>query len=128
MEISVDDSSPVPPFEQVRAQVEYLVTNGALRAGARLPTVRQLASDLALAPNTVARAYRALEEAGLVVTNGRRGTVVADVALPRRARRRAIEEAASRYRDEVIRLGGTFDDALRALASVGEVKVHGFDG
>lgn len=75
--ITVDSTSPVPPFEQVRMQFAAQITDGILAVGAKLPTVRRLAEDLGLAVNTVARAYRELEAAGLVETHGRAGTVVA---------------------------------------------------
>lgn len=77
MELTVDHSSAVPPFEQVRDGLAAAVRTGELAAGDRLPTVRQLAADLGLASNTVARAYRELEEAGVVETRGRNGTFVA---------------------------------------------------
>lgn len=77
MDLTVDHSSAVPPFEQVRDGVAAAVRTGALAAGDRLPTVRKLAADLGLASNTVARAYRELEEAGVVETRGRNGTFVA---------------------------------------------------
>lgn len=75
--LTVDPTSHVPPFEQVRAQIVALVENGGLAAGQRLPTVRRLADDLGLATNTVARAYRELEQEGVVETRGRHGTFVA---------------------------------------------------
>ncbi|MGO4804040.1 GntR family transcriptional regulator [Arthrobacter sp. 2MCAF15] len=75
--LSVDLRSPVPPFEQIRAQIASLITAGTLAPGTRLPTVRSLASDLGLAAGTVARAYKELELAGLVETRRRNGTVVA---------------------------------------------------
>jgi GntR family transcriptional regulator len=74
--LTVDLASPVPPYEQLRAQVAGLIATGALQAGARLPSVRQLAADLGLAGGTVARAYHELELAGLVEGRGRHGTVV----------------------------------------------------
>ena len=69
---------PTPVFEQLRLQVVQAVTDGRARPGDRLPTVRGLAQRLALAPGTVAKAYRALENDGVVVTATRAGTVVAD--------------------------------------------------
>ena len=72
----IDPASPVPPFEQVRAQFAAQITDGTLVVGTKLPTVRALADELDLAVNTVARAYRELETAGLVETRGRAGTVV----------------------------------------------------
>lgn len=77
MIISVDPRLPVPPYEQVRAAIAEHVANGALPAGARLPTVRQLSGDLGLAVNTVARAYRELENSRIVISRGRHGTFVA---------------------------------------------------
>jgi GntR family transcriptional regulator len=72
----VDVTNGVPPWRQVRDQIEMLVAGGRLRVGARLPTIRQLAVDLGLAPGTVARAYRELETAGVLGTARRQGTVV----------------------------------------------------
>ena len=74
--VSVDSSSPVPPYEQVRSQLAARISAGSLVVGTKLPTVRGLADELGLAVNTVARAYRELEAAGLVETRGRAGTVV----------------------------------------------------
>ena len=76
--LTVDPDAPVPPFEQIRAQLAEQVQTGELVPGDQLPTVRRLAADLGVAPGTVARAYKELEQEGLVVTAGRRGTVVAD--------------------------------------------------
>lgn len=75
--VRVDTTSPVPPYEQIRAQLAGLITTGRLPEGERLPTVRQLASDLGLAPGTVARAYRELEAAALIRTRRGAGTRVA---------------------------------------------------
>jgi GntR family transcriptional regulator len=65
------------PFQQIMDQLRSLIECGELRAGDTLPTVRQLAGDLGVAPNTVARAYAELQEQGLVTSDGRRGTWVA---------------------------------------------------
>ena len=78
--IDIDASSAVAPYEQVRASVTALVRSGQLPAHTRLPAVRRLAVDLGLAANTVARAYRELEAAGVVETRGRLGTFVVDAA------------------------------------------------
>ncbi len=102
MDIHVDHDSPVPPYEQVRLRIAALAADGALPAGAKLPPVRQLATDLGLAANTVARAYRELEQAGLVQTRGRAGTVI--TARAARTPAEAVK-AAQRYADTVRRLG-----------------------
>ena len=77
--LEVDPRSAVPPYEQLRQQVTALVRAAVLTSGTRLPAIRQLANDLGLAGGTVARAYRELENDGIVTTHGRHGTVVAAV-------------------------------------------------
>src|SRR5512133_1914396 len=74
-------SSSVPPYEQIRSQVVAHVSAEHLRVGDRLPTIRALASDLGVAAGTVARAYRELEQSGVVATRRRTGTVVAEGAV-----------------------------------------------
>jgi DNA-binding transcriptional regulator YhcF (GntR family) len=94
--IVIDTGSPVPPFEQLRAQFARQIQDHTLAVGSRLPTIRHLAADLGLAVNTVGRAYRELEEAGLIETRGRAGSFVsaAGEAGRERARRAAAEYAA----------------------------------
>ena len=91
--ITVDTTSPVPPFEQIRQQLHDRIVDGTLAAGTRLPTIRQLGTDLGLAPGTVARAYAELESAQLVETNRSRGTRVRVAG----AMDEAAREAADRY-------------------------------
>jgi DNA-binding transcriptional regulator YhcF (GntR family) len=102
MDIRIDAGSQVPPYEQVRLRIAGLAAAGALPAGAKLPPVRRLAADLGLAVNTVARAYRELEQAGLVETHGRAGTVV----TARAARTPAQAQAAAQRYAEVTRALG----------------------
>ncbi|MFP5310765.1 MAG: GntR family transcriptional regulator [Actinomycetes bacterium] len=105
--VELDAGSPVPPYEQLRAQLEAAIVSGGLAAEERLPTVRQLAGDLGVAPGTVQRAYRELEGLGLVEGRGRRGTVVTPPATwrsdldPEEEGRRAAE----RFVAETARLG-----------------------
>ena len=87
----LDHSSPVPPYEQVRSQIAAAIDDGSLQPAAQLPTVRRLARDLGLAVNTVARAYRELEMAGLIETRGRQGSFVAGAAS--QTRQLAVEVA-----------------------------------
>ena len=79
-QISIDITSAVPPFEQVRSQLAALISAGVLTPGTRLPTVRDLAADLGIAVGTVTRAYRELESLGLVTSRRRTGTVGAEGA------------------------------------------------
>lgn len=80
--IQLDLSSGVPVYTQIRTQIEAHVRAGNLHAGDRLPTVRDLAADLGIAPGTVMRAYRELEHSGTVATRRRTGTVVAENSRP----------------------------------------------
>lgn len=90
--LRIDPSSSVPPYEQLRVQILDAANDGSLPVGTRLPPVRTLAGHLGVAVNTVARAYRELEQAHIVVTRSRAGTVVA--AAGDEARRKAAEGAA----------------------------------
>ena len=112
--ITLDTRSPVPPFEQIRAEIAAQVTNGVLAVGTRLPTVRRLADDLGLAVNTVARAYRELEAAGIVETRGRGGTIVTAAGDQARAR---MQAEALRYAALAHDLGMSTDEALRVIRS-----------
>lgn len=119
--VEIDDSSPVPVFEQLRAQIERSIRTGELPPGRSLPTVRQLAADLAIAPNTVGRSYRELEQAGLIRTQGRRGTTVREVPpLSADERRARLTTAAQRLLDEAALLGWSADEALAELRRLGD--------
>ena len=111
MMLSVSPASSMAPFEQLRTQLVEQVRAGTLAAGTRLPTVRRLAEDLGIAPNTVARAYRELEADGVVVTEGRRGTFVAAPAAPA-----DVEAAAAALAATARRSGVTLAQAQRLLA------------
>lgn len=108
MKIHLDATASTPPYEQVRAGVIAAIEDGSLVAGTRLPPVRTLAAELGLAANTVARAYKELEEAGYVETRGRAGTLVrgTDSAAALAA------QAARTYADAVRRLGVAPADAV----------------
>jgi DNA-binding transcriptional regulator YhcF (GntR family) len=117
--INIDTASGVPPFEQVRAQIAAQIQSGRLPVGAKLPTVRGLATQLGLAANTVARAFGELEHAGLVHTHGRAGTTVSGSGDVGRERAAA---AARDYAATVRSLGLKNDEALdivRAALDVG---------
>lgn len=114
MEISIDPDSAVPPFEQVRAGIADRVNDGTLAVGTKLPTVRGLASDLGIAANTAARAYRELEHAGLLETRGRAGTFVSSSGDRTRAR---AQKAARTYAETVHGLGLSSDEALAIVTA-----------
>ena len=124
MFLHVNPSTGLPIYLQIQAQVKHAVAAGALRAGDALPSVRKLASDLRINPNTVARAYLELEREGVISAVPGGGTFVAD-GLPgllkaervRRfrplARQVAVEGRQLRLsRDEIVQL---VDEELKAL-------------
>ncbi|MFV0452901.1 MAG: GntR family transcriptional regulator [Propioniciclava sp.] len=113
--LGIDPTSATPPFEQLKAQITDGRRTGALAAGQRLPPVRQLAEQVGLAPNTVARAYRELERAGVVETRGRAGTFVLPPDGARHARAR---EAARDYLAAAAALGLGAEEALRLVTEV----------
>jgi DNA-binding transcriptional regulator YhcF (GntR family) len=107
LDLSVDPTSVDPPYEQIRTQIERQVADGVLAPGSRLPPVRALAAALGLATNTVARAYRELDHAGVVSTRGRAGTVVNGDRADH-----AAKQAATAYADAMRALGIGQDEAL----------------
>lgn len=120
MILRVDPASPVPPYEQIRSQVATMIATGVLPKGHRLPTIRQLAADLGLAGGTIARAYRELEQAGMILSRGRHGTsVAAGNATSRRDRERAVIQAASAFAAQAAQAGvdprAALDRALEAF-------------
>ena len=120
MIVDVDTSSPTPPFEQLRLQIARMIDAGVLAAGSRLPTIAQLANDLAIAPGTVARAYRELEAEGLVVSRRRVGTVVAERATGRRpaADPAALDDLVRDFVRQLRQLGARPDDAVARLRAL----------
>jgi DNA-binding transcriptional regulator YhcF (GntR family) len=100
--IVIDPASSDPPYEQVRTQLAAQIRAGELRAGDRLPTVRGLAEHLGVAANTVARAFRELEQDRLVETRGRNGTIVAWSAEDTE---RTLQQAAAQYAARARALG-----------------------
>jgi len=114
MELVVETADPTPPYEQLRRQLADLIGSGSLPAGARLPPLRQLAGDLGLAVGTVARTYRELEAAGLIVSRRGGGTRVADPPSGP-ARSATLRGAAEAYVRQARRVGADRDDIIAAL-------------
>ncbi|MFC4588973.1 GntR family transcriptional regulator [Sphaerisporangium corydalis] len=110
--IVIDAASPVPPFEQLRAQLARQIQERTLAVGTRLPTIRHLAADLGLAVNTVGRAYRELEESGLIETRGRAGSFVSSAGQEGRERAR---RAAADYAAVIASVGIDASEAIRIV-------------
>lgn len=113
--LAINASSTVPPYEQVRTGLLDLIHRNRLPVGAKLPTVRGLAAALGVSANTVARAYKELEQAGVVTARPRLGTVVArggDDADDR------LAAAATAYAEAAQALGFSRRQAVRQLEAV----------
>ena len=117
MRITLDEDDRAAASDRLVREIAGRIQRGTLAPGARLPTIRALADQLGLAPNTVAKAYRRLEDDGLIQGRGRRGTFVAE-RLPARLpdRERRLAEAADAFVRRGSQLGFGQEDVRRALA------------
>ena len=116
MRISLDRSSPEPLSEQLAKAIAERIRRGSLAPGGRLPTVRALAEDLELAPNTVAKAYRILEAEELVEGRGRQGTFVVERPPVRPVKADALlNDAARAFVARAHQLGISDADARGAV-------------
>ncbi|HOF86497.1 MAG TPA: GntR family transcriptional regulator [Armatimonadota bacterium] len=119
MRFSVDTTSAMPVYAQLVAQVKEAIAAGVLRPGESLPSLRELAGQLRVNPLTVARAYRALEAGGIIVTEHGRGSCVSPRAAAERAafRREALEAAVNRLLAEAAQMGASPDEVWAVLAA-----------
>ena len=117
MDFQLDVKSGVPFYRQIIDQVKIAVASGRLEAGNRLPTVRQLAVDLSVNPNTVSRAYTELELTGLVETQMGSGTFVGtqEVKLDDVERQRMLDQICQELLSRASSYGFSLDDVLRGL-------------
>lgn len=104
-------SGPTPPYEQIREQLTAYIRSGELEGGRKLPSIRQLAGDLRIAPGTVARAYRELEAAGLIDSGRTTGTRV----RPGQQSDPGLRESASRFVTDAKNAGVDLNDAISAV-------------
>jgi GntR family transcriptional regulator len=116
MPIQIDFRSGIPIYIQIMNQIRQLVADGDLKPGDQLPTVRQLAIDLEVNWNTVARAYRLLDEAGLISTQQGRGTFIwaapSEESL-KLLHQQTLEGLTRRYLAEAARLGVSPQEVVR---------------
>ena len=117
IEIRLDLKSGVPFYRQVIDQVKAAIATESLSPGDRLPTVRQLAVDLSINPNTVSRAYTELELTGLVETQMGSGTFVGNrlVKPDDVEQRRMLDQLCQEFLSRASTLGFTLDDVLQNL-------------
>jgi GntR family transcriptional regulator len=117
MQLHISPTDGVPIYVQIVNQVKYLVASGRLRPGEELPPIRVLAEKLLVNPNTVARAYRELEVAGVVTKRRTAGTYVSDSGSPlaRRERLRILAERADALLAEARQMNVTLDQVVELL-------------
>lgn len=114
----IDFRSGIPIYLQIVEQIKLLLINGELKPGDQLPTVRQLASDLRINFNTVARAYRILDEAGMISTQQGRGTYLIDTStqdVVTYIKEQTIEGLVENLLQEAKKLGYSHQDVITEL-------------
>lgn len=114
----IDFRSGLPIYTQIVNQVQSQVAGGVLQPGDQLPTVRALAEELRVNFNTVARAYRILDEERIISTQQGRGTFIAETPPPNvteRLRQEALEALTQRYISEAIRLEFSKEEISRRV-------------
>jgi GntR family transcriptional regulator len=111
--LQIDFRSGLPIYTQIVNQVQTQVAGGVLKPGDQLPTVRALAEDLRVNFNTVARAYRILDEARIISTQQGRGTYITEIPPPKvteKLRRESLAALTQRYISEAVRLEFSKDE------------------
>src|SRR6516225_6310034 len=117
MQIHISPTDGVPIYLQIVNQVKYLVSSGRLSVGEELPPIRVLAEKLLINPNTVARAYRELEMAGVVVKRRTAGTFVSDAGSPlaRRERMKILTERIDALLAEARQMNISIEEVVELL-------------
>ncbi len=118
MNLEIDFRSGIPIYLQVVERIKERLAAGQLKPGDQLPTVRSLASDLRVNFNTIARAYRIMDEAGIISTQQGRGTYILEMPSPEvlgSIRAKALEDLTQRYIEDAERLGAAPEELDRDL-------------
>lgn len=122
IEISLDASTGLPFYRQIIRQIENAILSGKLKPGDRLPTIRSLAVELKINPNTIARAYSEMELLGIVTTQVGSGTYVPDLKAPQENGRLSekIEETVAVFIREMANLGMGREEAIELIRNFEE--------
>jgi GntR family transcriptional regulator len=118
MNILLDLRSDIPIYLQIVEEVRRQIADGTLKPGDQLPTVRALAMDLRINFNTVSRAYRLLDESGIISTQQGRGTYILEMPPPEiaeRLRNESLDAITRHYLAQIKRLGFTLDEAIAQI-------------
>ena len=124
MDFSLDNKSGVPYYRQIIEQVKYGISRGRLQPGDRLPTVRQLAVDLSVNPNTVIRAYREMEIGGVLETHQGSGTFVGSrkPEIDELERQRMLDQILTELLARATSYGFVLEEVLEGLRQRKEEK------
>lgn len=122
MPISIDQKSGVPLYRQIIESVKFAIARGELSPGDKLPTVRQLAVDMEVNPNTVIRAYREMEIEGVLDTQQGSGTFVTEARpeIDALERRRMLDQILTELLARASDYGFSLDDVLSGLSKLKE--------
>ncbi|OQX29620.1 MAG: GntR family transcriptional regulator [Spirochaeta sp. LUC14_002_19_P3] len=117
LQFVIDHSSGVPYYRQIIKQVEMAIADGRLKQGRQLPTVRSLAVDLQINPNTAARAYNELEIRGIVNTQQGTGTFISDktIELPQEERANILDSLIRTFLSNASSYGFELDEIVEYL-------------
>jgi GntR family transcriptional regulator len=124
----VNPSASAPIWRQIEEGIRRMIVLGSLRPGGAVPSVRDLARELRVNPNTVARAYQRLTDSGVLAVRRGEGTYVADMPThPKKSERNeALRNAAAHFAGTALSIGVTVDEALSEVESAYQrvVKEH----
>ena len=118
MQIEIDLTSKVPIYVQIIDQIKHMIATGVLRPDDQLPTVRQMATDLRVNFNTIARAYRMLDDEGLISTQHGRGTYILSLPSERSGellRQQDLDWLTRHFLNEAAQLGYSADQVNQVL-------------
>jgi GntR family transcriptional regulator len=130
MNLELDFRSGIPIYLQVVDRIKEMIADGQLQPGGQLPTVRALATELRINFNTVARAYRLLDDAGIISTQQGRGTYILENPPPAESasmRRAVFATLTDRYLADALRLGFSPEEILAALRQQMKSKEEGVE-
>jgi GntR family transcriptional regulator len=118
MNLEIDFRSGLPIYLQVVERIKESIASGRIKPGDQLPTVRALALELRVNFNTIARAYRLLDESGIISTQQGRGTYILEVPPPEvteSIRQKSLQTLTSRYLADASRLGGSPEEITKMV-------------